>query len=47
MEKILRYLLGLIEWMVVYRQWYEENINNYTKDGGSKPPPPPPPGKPQ
>lgn len=46
MEKILKYFLSLIEWMVVYRQWYEENINDYAKDGGPKPPPPPPPGKP-
>lgn len=46
MEKILKYLLGLIEWMVIYRQWYEENIHKFsTKDDDiiKKPPPPPPP----
>jgi hypothetical protein len=43
MNKLFEYLISLVEWMVTYRKWYEENINDIqTKDTIKKPPPPPP-----
>jgi hypothetical protein len=46
MGKELKYIIELIEWMGMYREWYKNNAHA-TKDGDPKPPIPPPPTKPE